>query len=56
MEIVVVLGASNKEDRYSYKAVKLLLEYGHEVVPIHPKLDKVLGLPVLSGVIEISSK
>ncbi|MCV6639040.1 CoA-binding protein [Candidatus Albibeggiatoa sp. nov. NOAA] len=38
---VAVLGASPKADRYSNKAVKMLLEYGHEVLPIHPNIDKI---------------
>ena len=33
---VAVLGASNKPDRYSNMAVKLLLEYGYDVYPVHP--------------------
>jgi predicted CoA-binding protein len=33
---VAVLGASPKEDRYSFKAVKMLKEYGHQPVPVHP--------------------
>ena len=35
---VAVLGASNKPDRYSNMAVKLLLEHGHEVYPVHPAI------------------
>ena len=33
---VAVLGASPKEDRYSFKAVKMLKEHGHIPVPVHP--------------------
>ncbi len=46
-EIVVVLGASNQPERYSYLAVKLLQEHGHTVVPVHPALAEILGLPVV---------
>ncbi len=45
-ETVVVLGASNKSDRYSNKAIKMLTEYGHRVIPIHPKLKDIEGLEV----------
>lgn len=45
-----VLGASSKEDRYSYQAMKLLLEYGHEAIPIHPKEEEVCGQKVLREV------
>jgi predicted CoA-binding protein len=40
-ERVVILGASDKEDRYSFKALKLLEKYGHVPVPVHPKLAKI---------------
>lgn len=43
---VVVLGASHKPERYSNQAIRLLLEHGHSVVPVHPRLDMVEGLPV----------
>ena len=43
---IVVLGASNKPHRYSYKAIKMLLEYGHHVLPVHPKIENIEGLVV----------
>lgn len=43
---VAVLGASNKPERYSFKAVRLLREKGHTVLPVHPALAHVDGLPV----------
>ena len=43
---VAVLGASDKPDRYSYKAIAMLLEKGHTPFPIHPRLEAVQGLPV----------
>ena len=43
---VAVLGASNKPERYSFKAVRLLREKGHTVLPVHPDLPHVDGLPV----------
>ena len=43
---VVVLGASPKPDRYSNKAVKLLLQHGHTVVPVHPAAAEIEGLNV----------
>ena len=33
---VAVLGASPKEERYSFKAIKMLKEYGHQPIPVHP--------------------
>jgi predicted CoA-binding protein len=43
---IVVLGASANSDRYSNRAVRLLLLHGHEVIPVHPKEKLIIGLPV----------
>ncbi len=43
---VAVLGASNKPERYSFKAVRMLGEKGHTPFPVHPALSEVDGLPV----------
>ena len=43
---VVVLGASPKSDRYSNRAVRMLKEYGHEVIPIHPREKEIEGCVV----------
>lgn len=47
IETVVVLGASNKPDRYANKAQKLLRAHGHTVIPVHPQLTEIDGLAVL---------
>lgn len=44
--IVAVVGASNKPERYSYQAVKMLAEHGHRPLPVHPSLAKVGDLNV----------
>lgn len=43
---VAVLGASDKPDRFSYKALQLLRQHGHKVIPIHPALNEIDGVPV----------
>ena len=43
---VAVLGASDKPDRYSYKALMMLSEMGHTPLPVHPRLDEIEGIPV----------
>ncbi len=53
---VVVLGASNKPDRYSNKAVKLLKEHGYHVIPVHPRLSEIDGLPVAPNLTSIKEK
>jgi len=47
---VVVLGASNKPDRYSYKALKLLQEKGHNVYPVHVRIKEIEGMRVYPSI------
>ena len=50
---VAVLGASPKEDRYSFKAMRMLKEHGHKPIPVHPAghtVDGVHGLKSLSEI------
>ncbi|MEC5129276.1 CoA-binding protein [Verrucomicrobiales bacterium BCK34] len=46
-ERVVILGASNRPDRYAYKAFATLRKYGHEPVPVHPALGDIEGVTVM---------
>ena len=50
---VAVLGASPKEDRYSFKAMRMLKEHGHKPIPIHPAGHTVDGVPGLKYLSEI---
>ena len=50
---VAVLGASNKPERYSYKAVKKLGEKGHVPFPVHLSLKDIEGVPVFKGLQEL---
>jgi len=43
---VAVVGASDKVDRYSYKAIKLLEEKGHHVFAVHPRIKIIDGQKV----------
>lgn len=51
---VVILGASNNPERYSYKAFHMLREYGHQVILVSPKLTELEGEKVFSSLQEIS--
>lgn len=46
-ERVVVVGASHNHERYSNQVVRLLVQCGHEVVPIHPAAASIEGFPVV---------
>jgi len=50
---VAVLGASDKEHRYSFKAVQRLLRAGFRTIPVNPALDEILGQPVTASLAEI---
>ena len=55
-QTIVVLGASNKSHRYANKAIRMLLEYGYHVIPVHPKLENIEGLVVkhsLENIVEV---
>lgn len=45
-ETIVILGASDGEERYANKAQRLLMERGYRVIPVHPSLASVEGIPV----------
>lgn len=53
METVVVIGASNNPERYSNKAIKMLLEYGHQPIPVAPALREVEGIAAFASPAEV---
>jgi predicted CoA-binding protein len=55
-QTVVVLGASNKPQRFSNMAIKKLLQHGHKVIPIHPRLEEIEGVPVIDRLDDVGEK
>lgn len=53
MEKVAVVGASVKEERYSWKAQKMLMDRGHRVYPVSALGKAVLGVEGYRGLAEI---
>ncbi len=51
---VVVLGASDKADKYSNQAFRLLREKGHEPVPVNRGIDQVEGTTVLHDLSQVT--
>ncbi len=52
---VAVLGASPKPDRFSFKAVHMLKEHGHQPIPVHPAghaVDGIAGIKSLDDLKE----
>ena len=52
-ENVVILGASEKKDRYSNIAIGRLKEAGYSVLPVNPKLHQIDGVKVYNDLSEI---
>ena len=55
-EIVAVLGASPTTDRYAYRAMQLLAEYGHRAIPINPAFDEILGQKCYRSIVDVPDK
>lgn len=53
MQNVVILGASDKPDRFSYKAFKSLKQHGHNPLPVSPNLKSIDGVSVESDLSNI---
>ena len=51
---VVMVGASPNPERYSNRAVRLLIQHGHEVVPVHHAASHIEGLLSVSGLEKVS--
>ena len=51
----LVLGASPKETRYSYKAVKALLRLEHDVVAVGEKAGDIKGVQIHTGMPHIEN-
>jgi len=56
MENVVVVGASANEERYSNKAMKMLMEYGHNPIPVAPAAKRILDREVFSSLSDVTGK
>ena len=51
---VAVLGASTNEERYSFKAVRMLKEHAFNPVPVHPAGHTVDGVPGVKSLADIA--
>ena len=49
-QTVLILGASDKKERYAFKAFRALRAAGHTVVPVNPRLAAVEGVPCLPDI------
>ena len=54
MSLIVVLGASPKPERFSYKAVRRLIRYDHEVIAIGKRAGMIEDTPIINTQPEIT--
>lgn len=55
-EVVAVLGASPKADRYAYRAMQMLTDHGHSPIPVNPAFDEVLGEKCYRSISDVPDK
>jgi len=55
-EKVAILGASDNPERYSYKAYKMLKEYGYSPFPVHPSLETIEGQKVTHKLLNLTQE
>ena len=56
MENVIVIGASANEERYSNKAMKMLVEHEHNPIPVAPAVDTILGRKAYAKATDVPGK
>ncbi|MCW3082967.1 MAG: CoA-binding protein [Bacteroidetes bacterium] len=49
MKKTVVIGASDKPDRYAYKATIALQQHKHEVIPVGIREGEINGIQIIKG-------
>lgn len=52
-ETVAIIGASDKEGRYAKRAQELLIEKGHQVIPINPVKSSVGGMDAYASLSDV---
>jgi predicted CoA-binding protein len=54
-ETVAVVGASRKAERYSHRALRMLLEHGYRPAPVSLRGEAILGLPGYASLAAVPS-
>lgn len=55
-EIVTIIGATEKKNRFAHKAMKALMQQGHEVSLVNPFKETIDGYQCFNSVTEIKEK
>ena len=56
LDKVVIIGASDKPERYSYKALQMLEQHNYPVFLVHPRITKIDGHKVYASLNELNLK
>ncbi len=54
MQTVAIVGASSNAERYANKAQKMLVQYGHKVIPVSMKEREILGETTVASLADIT--
>lgn len=54
--IYAVIGASNNQEKYGYKVLRDLNDFGYNVIPINPKEEKILNLKTYKSILDVDQK
>lgn len=55
-ETVAIIGASEKKERFAHKAMKALIEHGHDVRLVNPSRESIDGHKCFKAVSDIEEK
>ena len=55
-EKVAILGASQNHQRYSYMALKMLQDYGHQPFPVNPGISEIDGVAVTAKLSDLAKE
>lgn len=50
---IAVVGATDRRNKWGYKIFRYLRDRGHEVFPVHPRVESIDGVPVHRSLEEI---
>lgn len=50
---IAILGASDKSERYSHRALQMLVERNYEVIPVHPAKAEIEGIAAVASLDDI---
>src|SRR5882724_2323596 len=56
MKSVAIIGASNDQNKYGNKAVRVFRQQGYGVYPVNPKENEIEGLPAFKSISDVPER